>query len=455
MVRGRNVSRWWRVALVLLWMPVAAAAQDEAQPRGEDTAVLAGWPDSLAAAAQDFEEDAYQLLPRIDTLALDYRYAAASDGAQMSFVLAWRPGAEGLYEGRVQPYEALPPDVRMASVELLADVVVDGRDVAEMIVAVDSMALPPHPSVYAFEVDSLDYGAVFLDTPADTAQRYFEEGFALRNLRVHRIAFASYGAEPARTPEVTREEPPPSPRPRPPRSVYTPRTHIFIGWRVGPRPRYVRRPARNEQPRGDAVGRTAEETDRGDAPARGERAGEDEGEDEAARDGTSTRSGQRGRSEQGEEKDRDDEDEDSLLPASVAAVAAVGVVAVAGGTVGYHGTGRTPLGLTAGWARPAGGALLQASINTAVLGADGRQHLEGKVLGFVDAFEAPLQPAVGVGALATAEGDETTVEPSLTLGAVGNFGRVLVIGGYDVLRQAAEFGFAINFRFNPEVVNGE
>lgn len=441
----------WSLMLVLFLLPLVAAAQDEATPRGSGTAVLAGWPDDLKAVAEDFAADDYQLLPRLDALTLDYRYAAGPEGAQMSFVIAWAPGEEGLYDGSVRPYEALPSDIRMGAVELLADVVVDGRAVAEMIVAVDSMALGPHPSVYAFEVENLAYDTVFLDTPAEVARRYFEARFELRNLRVNRIAFASYGEELPRAPDLTRKEPPRSDPPRsyPPRSVYEPRVGVSIGWRIGPRPYYVDGPRRTERPRGDAVGRTAEDGERHAAPERGERTGAEERDDDRARDGAVARTGKSERSRKGKKKDDDDEDEDTLVPASVVALAAVGAVAVAGGTVGYHGTGRTPLGLTAGWARPGGGALLQASVNDAVLGAEGTQHLEGKLLGFVDAFDAPVQPAVGLGALATAEGNETTVEPGLMLGAVGNLGRVLVIGGYDVLRQAPEFGVAVNFRFKP------
>jgi hypothetical protein len=33
---------------------------------------------------------------------------------------------------------------------------------------------------------------------------------------------------------------------------------------------------------------------------------------------------------------------------------------------------------------------------------------------------------------------------------VGNFGRVVVMGGVDVVQGTPEFGLAINFRFNPD-----
>ncbi len=439
------------VALGLMAQPVRA---QEARPSG--TVALADWPDTLVAAPDDaFETSDYQLLPRLNALTMEYRYAGTPDGVDLSFVLSWSPGVQGRYDGQVLPYDQLPPDIRMVSVELLADVIVEGRDVADMIVAVDSMALPSHPSVYAFEVSDLAYDAVFLDTPADSARQYVAEGFELRNLAVNRVAFASFGERPRRAePDVARDEPPRSPRP-PPRSVYVPRTTIFVGWRVGPTPYYVGRDRsrRTVQPRGESAGRTTAETDRQDASAgRSMRTG-DEG---ASEGGGGTEERASGRSTQGERsgdsekrnRDRDDDDdEDSLLPASAAAVAVVGAAAIIGGTVGVHGTGRTPLGLTAGWVRPPGGALVQASINPAVLGADGRQHLEAKLVGFYDVLGGPVQPAIGLGAMATAEGHDTDIEPSIMLGLAANRGRVVLLGGYDVVQGTPEVGLAINFKF--------
>lgn len=448
-----------RIGLIVLLALIAVPAiAQEPAPRRSGTVVLTDWPDTLAAAADDFESKAYQLLPRIEALTMEYRYEGDPRGADLSFVLNWIPGAEGLYDGRVQPYNQLPADIRMVAVELIADVVVDGRDVADMMVAVDSMALPSHPSVYAFEIADLAYDAIFLDTPADSARRYVEQGFTLRDLTVNQVAFSSFEDNPAQDePEVARREPPPYPRP--PRSVYTPRTSIFVGWRIGPDPYFVG-PGRTRSegtPRGESVGRSTAETDREGQSERGERAGEEAssggGEsttrgDASGRAEQGERSGKRGR--QDEDDDDEEDDEDSLLPASIAAVAVVGAAAVIGGTVGVHGTGRTPLGLMAGRVGPRGGALVQASINTAVLDAEGRQHLEAKLIGFYDMLDAPVQPALGIGAVATAEGDETTVEPSVSLGVAGNLGRVVLMGGYDVVQGAPEFGLAINFRFNPD-----
>lgn len=445
----------WLLAAALLLIVQPAVAQDPAADRPAGTVTLTDWPDTLAAAPDTaFAESDYQLLPRLDALTVAYRYAGQPDAVDLSFVLSWAPGEEGLYEGQVRPYEALPSDIRMVAVELVADVIVDGRDVADMMVAVDSMALPAHPGVYAFEVGDLAYEALFLDTAADSARQYVAQGFTLRNLTVSRVAFASYAERPSRAAtDVARDAPPPPP---PPRSVYVPRSHIFIGWRIGPTPYYVGpgRVRRDASPRSDTVGRTAAETDRRDSsPERGERAeasSSGRADADAPDEAPSGRAEQEGRSTDRDERSEDDDDEDSLLPASAAAVAVVGAAAIIGGTVGVHGTGRTPLGLMAGWVQPQGGALVQASINTNVLEAEGRQHLEAKLVGFYDAFGAPVQPALGLGAVATAEGDATTVEPSLSIGVAGNFGRVVIRGGIDVVHAIPEVGVAINFRLNPE-----
>ena len=262
--------RGWMFALaVLLLTAWPVTAQDRVPTRPVGTVTLTDWPDTLATAPDEaFETSEYQLLPRLDALTMEYRYRGTTDGIDLSFVLSWAPGTEGRYNGEVLPYDQLPSDIRMVSVELLADVIVDGRDVADMIVAVDSMALPAHPSVYAFEVEGLAYDAVFLDTPADSARQYVDAGFALRNLTVNRIAFASFDDRPPQAaPDVARNEPPPAPRPHPPRSVYVPRTTIFVGWRIGPEPYYVGpgRTRRDVQPRGESVGRTTAEANRGDA----------------------------------------------------------------------------------------------------------------------------------------------------------------------------------------------
>ena len=452
---GTFAMRQWMYGLFGLAVWGLLSTAPVAAQSGAGAVTRAGWPEDLQRTRSDFATD-QQLLPRLDTLSLQYRYASGQSGAQMSFVLAWRPGAQALYRGDVVPYERLPPDVRMVAVELQAEVLVDGQAVADILVAVDSMALRPHPSVYAFEVADIAYESVFLDTPADSARAYFERGFTLRNLTVQRIGFAPMQAIAEAPPE--RQRPPTDERTerRPPPShwsVYAPRVNILVGWRLGPDRYYIgpRGDRRAVQPRTDAEGRSGtEDSSRGDPSGRtNPTAGNDDSGDASTGGGRTT-----GRGEQtprGSDDDDDDDDDDTLVPASVVALGAVGLAAIVGGSVGYYGTGHTPLGLMAGGVTPRGGGLLQAGINSAVLGqGNDPQQLTVKGLGFYDVFDAPVQPAVGLGAVATAIDDDTVVDPSLTLGFVGNLGRVVVMGGYDVIEQTPEFGLAINFKFSPD-----
>ena len=134
----------------------------------------------------------------------------------------------------------------------------------------------------------------------------------------------------------------------------------------------------------------------------------------------------------------------------MAGAAAVGLLAVAGGTVGYYGNAEMPLGLTSGLVRPKGGVLLQVAVNTAVLGADDEpEKLLGKVMGFYGVANLPIQPALGLGVMAEENGDDLDLTPSLSLGAVGNFGRLILFGGYDFAADGVDFGFAFNFRGRP------
>lgn len=429
------------LAVVTSGWIASSTAFAQAPGQGSGTAQLTDWPSDLREARRNIRTE-LQLLPKLDQLDLDYRYQSGSDGADFSFVLAWRPGREALYQGRIIRYRSLPDGVRMTAIELEADVHVDGERVARMLIGVDSMALAPDPSVYSFEVPGVSYDQVFLDTSAEEARRYLSEGATLRNLHISRVAFG--------VPRSEREE-------RNYRgersqqssswSIYAPRVNIIMGWRLGPRRYYIDRPpeAGTWRPRGDEVGRTAD--------SEGTRSGS--GRESTGRAESGDSQGERGESGTGRGKDTsrdddDDDDEDSLLPAGAVALAGVGLAAVIGGTVGYSGTGKTPIGVMAGWVQPRGGTLLQASINSAVLDDNGREHLVVKGLGFYDVFKAPIQPAIGLGALATAQGSETTVEAGLSIGAALNLGRVIVTGGYDVIQQNAEFGLAINFRYQSD-----
>ena len=426
-------------------------------------AVLTGWPASLPRLLDDMGRRAPRLLPEIDSLALEYSYTteAGADVVPWSFQLSWRPGRQVLYEGRVLHRSEAPSGLRMVSIELLADVIVDGQKRAEMIVAVDSMRLAPQGASYRFDVP-VGYDRVFLETADDAARRYLDRGVTLANLQVERIAFIAEGADdgrPPREPDMRERRPAPDPRP----SVYEPRVRILIGWRIGPDPYYVGSSGRvdtpsprTERPRGD-TGRTPSA---GDARSRGGDRSGSSGEDTATRGDAATEessgaSSGRTRTDRGSDAsdnddddngDKDDEDDDDLLTPALVAAGAVGTVAVLGGTVGVFGTGDTPIGLAGGYTQPSGGVWLQAAINSAVLDDDGTQRLTVKTMGFYDVFGAPIQPSIGLGVQAEAIGDDTTVDPSLSFGLVGRAGRVALYGGVDVVQGPPEVGLTINFR---------
>ncbi len=433
--------RWTLCAVALIVLAGGLAPSLHGQPLGEGQgeAVLRDWPGDLRQARQHIRTD-LQLLPELDRIDLSYRYQARQQDAAFSFVLAWRPGDEALYQGRIMRYRSLPDGIRMTAIEVEADVQVGGETVAQMLIGVDSMALAPHPAVYSFEVPEVSYDTVFLDTPPDKAQRYLQDGITLQNLRISRVAFGIPRSE--REERKYRDE---RPRESASWSIYAPRVNVILGWRIGPRPYYLDRSPdpRSWRPRGDDVGRTASDSGRtGSDTGRGsgDRSGDDSGERGEATSGRGDKPSR--------DKDDDDEDKDSLLPASAVALAGVGLAAIIGGTVGYAGTGKTPIGLMAGWVRPEGGTLLHASINRAVLDDDGgREHLTVKGIGFYDVFDAPVQPALGLGALARAEGNETTWEASVSVGAALNLGRVVLTGGYDVVQSTPEVGIAINIRY--------
>lgn len=453
------------LALLLGAVSPLSSVRAQVQTNEPDVAVLTGWPASLSRLLDDMGRRAPRLLPEIDSLALEYRYAndTRADVVPWSFQLSWRPGRQVLYEGRVLHRADAPSGLRMVSVELLADVIVDGQKRAEMVVAVDSMRLAPQGAVYRFDVP-VGYDRVFLETSADAARRYLERGVTLANLQVERIGFIAEGmgdGRPPREPDMRERRPAPDPRP----SVYEPRVRILIGWRIGPDPYYVGSsgrgdaPApRTERPRGD-TGRTPSA---GDARARGGDRGSDRsasGDDTTTRGNADTEeaSGASGRtrSDRGSDtsddngddnNDNDDEDDDDLLTPALIAAGAVGTVAVLGGTVGVFGTGDTPIGLTGGYTQPKGGIWLQAAINSAVIDDEGTQRLTVKGLGFYDVFGGPIQPSIGLGVQAKALGDDTTVDPSLSVGLVGRAGRMALYGGVDVVQGTPEVGLSINFR---------
>ncbi|MFB6099479.1 MAG: hypothetical protein ABEK84_10280 [Salinibacter sp.] len=435
----RTVFPLFQVLLVigaLLLGPAGTAHAQTPIGKGEGTATLEGWPRSLPTLLREMGRKAPYLLPRIDSLALDYRYAATDSTSRWSFVLSWQPARRVLYEGDVLPLREGPADIHMTNVELRADVRVDGETQAEMIVAVDSMALRPMPNRFAFNV-TVSHDRVFLNTSPRKARRLLRRGVTLGGLVVERMGFAAGDTERREgSPDARRRR---DSQPRPP-SIYTPRTQIYIGWRIAPRPYYIGDDdgdgdgdRKTRRPRGDTVGRSegGGEEERGDAETRGEEGG---------------RSRAGGVLSGKEEDEEDDEDDTDLQAPALAAAAAVGLVAFAGGTVGLYGRGDTPIGLASGYTRPSGGIQLQASINSAVLEDAPDQKLSVKALGFYDVFDSRVQPAVGLGVQIDPDRGRDW-EPTVSGGLVGNFGRFVLYGGVDVVQGTPEVGLAYNVRF--------
>ena len=101
-----------------------------------------------------------------------------------------------------------------------------------------------------------------------------------------------------------------------------------------------------------------------------------------------------------------------------------------------------------GYVNSKGGVLLQAAVNQAVLekSKSDTEHLVGRVAGFYDFFNSPIQPVFAVGVLVSQENNDVDYEPSISFGLAGNFGSFVLLGGYDVLNTGLDFGIAYNFR---------
>lgn len=391
--------------------------------------------DSLIAAAP--------VVPFIDTLTLGYGYRVVDQQPLFTYMFEWKPADKVYLDGQAKAYDKLSGDVYIESIVLEADVKVNGKTETRLSLRHDSLMSEVYPGLITVELLDLDWATFFEDTDANTAKRYFLEGFTLSNLEIAAVSFVYFdeALEVAdRDPQVR--------RPRKPsrRTVHQPGVSIWIDIPFYGRPP-VRRVSdnrgRKEEPRGDRVGRgsTLDDDDRRNT----DRRDRDQQADEGEASGESIRDILKGK----KKKDDDEEDEGELLPAAIAGVAAVAAVAVIGGTVGYYGnTEKAPIGLMTGYVEAGGGVLLQVAVNQALIerSKTSPEHLIGRVVSFVDAFGSSFQPALGIGTLITQQNNETTFEFSLSPGIAGNFGRMVLIGGYDVLNDGVDFGIAYNFR---------
>ncbi|WP_143815311.1 hypothetical protein [Longibacter salinarum] len=437
----------------------------QAQVDGSGTAILADWPPSLPDLIQRMGRRAPRLLPKIDTLSIDYDYVTGEDMVDMRFGIQWQAGESVLYEGSVVTRREGPRDIRMSSFEIILDVVKGGQKVAETVVAVDSMALPQAPGYYEFSVQ-VPYERVFLDSDAQEAELYLRQGVTFERPLIEVVGFREYrNGQPYGAVQTSRQDREPQARPAPgadpPRVVYRPGTRVLIGWRVGPQPYYVgpsqtrRTIADSEDDRVVSRAGDAERTGRAATAGRSNGAA-DNGAGRTGRTSGTASSGDDGKATDADEKDTssgrdDDDDDDDLATAALGAAAVVAGVAYFGGTVGIYGTGETPLGLTAGVTKPRGGVHLQAAVNSEVIEQEGVQRLNAKLMGFYDVVgTSPVQPAAAVGVQAVAIGDNTEIKPAVSLGLVLNTGRFVVFSGYDMVRTTPEISLTYNFRYSPK-----
>ncbi|HET6569016.1 MAG TPA: hypothetical protein VFG50_13710 [Rhodothermales bacterium] len=446
------------VAILALGSPLTGLAQQ--RPGAEGVLRLVDWPErSMAehgASGRQIERELarHELLPFIDTLRVGYRYERQEDGPRLTVALEWKPGAYGMLDRKRVPYTEMPDSILVTSLVLRADVYARGEQVTEAVIRLDGLRLAASPRVYSSDVPHLAWRDLFVHTPPPAARRIFEGGFDLRNLDILSATFESYGD----SDEAMAEYHEPDGRPSR-HSDYDVDaiTDVFIdlSWLFRPQPwvvdGHVDDDGARHEPRGGDMGR--------DASGGGERGsgrGSERTQAEPSREegttGSADGSKARGHRRKAEADTKDsgddsDDDDSELLPAALTAVAAVGVLAYAGGTVGYFGNARTaPIGLAAGLVRPSGGFLLQASVNEAVLRGQGEEHLLAKALAFHQVLPTAIQPAIGAGVLVSYANEKYTYEPSLSLGAVANFGPVVLMGAYDVALGGVELSAAFNFR---------
>jgi len=444
-----------RLSLLIFCCILSAASPAFGQPQGWVTSNgvlhINDWPENATnQRSVDSLKVHAAVLPSIDTLSIGYGYRTTDARPFLTFALEWKPGSYAILDGERIKWDELPGDVEIEALRLSVDVVSKDEVVSSLDFVVDSLMLPPFPGLFSEEVTTLTWDTVFPDLPDSTAKQLFKKGFTLENPEITHISFAYYDEEGNL---AQRNDPQIIPRRPSKRTVYGP--NINIGVRIPViihRPRYS--PPRDDgprtvEPRGERIGRgdTTDDSRRttSDDRRQTERRGSEPDEADNEGDGENILDATRKK----KKKDDEEEDEDELLPAAIAGVAAVAIVAVAGGTVGYYGnTKNAPIGLTAGYVQPDGGVLLQVGVNSAVIerSTSETEHFMGKVTGFYDLFNSPIQPAIGMGVLASEDNGDFTYDFSASVGLVGNWGQMILLGGYDFLTGGAEIGLAVNLK---------
>lgn len=403
--------------------------------RGRGTVALTEWPASLGGLLREMGKKAPYLLPKVDSLAVEYRYAANDSTSRWSFVLGWQPGDKVLYKGDVLSRQSAPANLKMVNVELQVQVRAEGTEGARMIVAVDSMRLSPYPSIYSFEV-TVPHTHVFLNTSAEEARRMFATGITLDSVVVERMGFRPDGG--ASTSEAS-SRPAHQFRSWSGGRAHGPQSQIAVGWRA---------------PTGsDSAGqREGHGSVRSSTETVGSRAGQTRRYHDSHSKETDENGSERRLHKTSDDEVDEDENPNLRIPA-IAAVATVGLLAYPGGTVGMYSRVDTPIGLSAGYRNPKGGLQLQAAVNGSTIAGEMAQKLTVKGLGFYDLFSTRLQPSLGLGFQLdpTAPG---IVEPSMSIGFAADIEQLLLLGGFDLVQRTPELAIVYKFRDGSGTSNG-
>lgn len=461
------------------------------------------WPTELSVSLDSlpFVAPTTPLLVGIDSISLSYEaYVLDStdqDAAippvemdstglwpEIAFGLSWSMGPTAVLDSSWVRSDDLPGLPVLTSIALSAQVWVGDDHVDDLVL---SLALPDLASVavdttaYAFETAALSYANIFAGRDARVARLAFDRGFRLDSLTVlsagvalvavDSVASRSSGSlkpgskDTSRTSLASKNSAPGAGVERDRtvyirETVYVDRPDLITFWGIQPvYPWYSPIVYERYEPRGRAISRSSSgdpvyvrrrsldnDTVLSDGDVRS--TGLSEGDaSESAESGRSVGREwiDRFAEEDGDEDDRDREfGNQALMTAAV-----VGMVAYAGGTIGVYGNAvHTPIGFISGYVRKAGGLMLHASINAAVIEAQDRERMAAGILGFKSVGNLPevIQPAVGLGVLQRESGDDITMGMTFQLGVVANFGRPLVILTYDLAEGGIGLGFAYNFR---------
>ena len=359
----------------------------------------------------------------------------------MHFTLEWTEGLGGILEGRKIGPGEMPPGVMIESIDLRMKVMVGSEWVADYYLPLDTIGLGSVPSMTFVDITDVPWDSVFVDIDEEEARLIYEAGFQLSAPLIIRVVFRYEPPDEVQVGAVEESIPPIDP---PGWTVIIPNIELWIDC--------CERSGKRTASTGDGSGKDKRSRHSGEKEANEK---EKKRGDEPSRGGRGSTSDKNGAIDIGEwlsavdGEDNDDDEEDRLLPAAIAGVVVIGGLAIAGGTLGYFGSAsKAPIGLMSGYIEPRGGLLFQAAINKQVFGeAEGPENLILSLTGFYNVFNFPIQPAIGLGARRTEEKTDGLIwKPSVSVGVVGNFGRFVLLAGYDVATPDFRFGIGINFR---------